>query len=111
MALEAARAELEQNELRWGNAAIVEGDWSDGQTQSLILDQLLQSQQKLFEAERVVVESEQELKLAQIDLKRATGTLLASCQGAPAENALPLIDEPTVVAPQPVELPLVPQLD
>lgn len=83
-AMKAARAELEQNEQRWENAAIVEGDWSDGQTQSLILDQLLLSQQKLLEAERVVVESEQETKLAQVNLKRATGTLLGFCKGIPS---------------------------
>lgn len=97
-AMAAAEAELKQNEMRWDNAAIVEGDWSDGQTQSLILDQLLISQQKLFDAERVVAESEQELKLAQVNLKRATGTLLGYCQGVspgltqPGDTTTPAAD-------------------
>lgn len=81
IAQETAEAELDRNMQRWESAAWVEGDWSDGQTQSLILDQLLASQQKLFEAERIVVESELELKLAQINLKRASGTLLGIAQG------------------------------
>lgn len=92
MAMSAATAELEQNELRWNNAAMIEGDWSDGQTQSLILDQLLASHQKQFDAERVVVESEQELKLAQVNLKRATGTLLGFCQGVPTQ----ISNQPTI---------------
>ncbi len=89
LALDAAAAELERNNLRWDTAPMVEGDWSDGQTQSLILDQLLASQQKLFEAERIVVESELELKLSQINLKRATGTLLGVGDVPASSTALP----------------------
>jgi len=88
IAMSASKNELEQLEVRWTNAALIEGDWSDGQTQSLILDQLLAAQQKQFDAERVVVESEQELKLSQVNLKRATGTLLGYCQGVPGQISI-----------------------
>jgi outer membrane protein TolC len=97
LALDAAVAELERNNLRWDTAPMVEGDWSDGQTQSLILDQLLASQQKLFEAERIVVESELELKLSQINLKRATGTLLGVGDLPAQSTALPALPAETPV--------------
>ncbi|MEZ6095159.1 MAG: TolC family protein [Pirellulaceae bacterium] len=74
--LDAAGFELEQNKKRWDAFALIQGDWSEGQTQSLVLDQLLISQQRLFNAQNVVVEAQTELKQAEVFLKRSMGTLM-----------------------------------
>ena len=80
VALSAAQAELDQVLARWDSFAIVEGDWSEGQTQSLLLDQLLAAQQKLTSSEAIVTESEKEVKSAQIGLRRSMGVLLTYYQ-------------------------------
>ena len=75
-AIEAARSDLEQNIRRWENFALVEGDFSDGQTPTTVLDQLLDSQERLAAAEMTAAQSQLELKLAEVALQRAMGTLL-----------------------------------
>ena len=75
-AIRAARADLAQFENRWDSFAFVEGDLADGQSPTTILDQLLDSQERLAFAEKAYVESEVELKIAEVALRRAMGTLL-----------------------------------
>ena len=75
-AIEAARADLEQNFRRWESFALIEGDIADGQTPTTILDQLLDSQERLTAAELVYTQSELELKSSEVALQRAMGTLL-----------------------------------
>jgi outer membrane protein TolC len=75
-AIEAARSDLEQNIRRWENFALVEGDFSDGQTPTTVLDQLLDSQERLSSSETIAAQSQLELKLAEVALQRAMGTLL-----------------------------------
>lgn len=76
VALDAALAELKQLEVRWDAFPLVEGDWFEGQTQSLLLDQLLAAQQKVTDHEREVTLAELEMKKAQINLKRSMGIVL-----------------------------------
>ena len=76
IALDAAWMELSQIQARWEAFPLIEGDWYEGQTQSLLLDQLLNAQQKVTEHEREVTNAEVEMKRAQIALKRAMGTVL-----------------------------------
>jgi len=76
IALDAAWMELSQVQARWEAFPLIEGDWYEGQTQSLLLDQLLNAQQKVTEHEREVTNAEVEMKRAQIALKRAMGTIL-----------------------------------
>jgi len=75
-AIEAARADLTQSRQRWQSFALVEGDLADGQTPTTVLDQLLDSQDRLTNAEFVFSQAELELKLAEVGLRRVTGTLL-----------------------------------
>ena len=75
-AIEAARADLEQNFRRWESFALVEGDLADGRTPTTILDQLLDSQERLASAELVFSQSELELKSSEVALLRTMGTLL-----------------------------------
>lgn len=75
-ALDAAWMELSQIQARWEAFPLIEGDWYEGQTQSLLLDQLLNAQQKVTEHEREVTRAEVEMKRAQIGLKRAMGIVL-----------------------------------
>jgi outer membrane protein TolC len=88
LSLEAANAELGQNEKRWETFALTEGDWSEGQTQSLILDQLLATQLKVVNAENIVARAEQELKSAQVFVRRSLGTLLECAR--PSELIAPI---------------------
>ena len=76
LAVAAAREDLTQNRKRWENFALLEGDLTEGQTPTLVLDQLLSSQQRLTDAELTYSRAIRELKLSQIGLRRATGTLL-----------------------------------
>ena len=76
LAVSAARLDLNQNHKRWENFALLEGDLTQGQTPTLVLDQLLDSQERLADAELTYSRAIRELKLAQIGLRRATGTLL-----------------------------------
>ena len=75
-AIIAARADLNQNETRWESFALVEGDIAEGVTPTTILDQLLDSQERLSQAEIVYAQAEQELKVAELALQRSMGTLL-----------------------------------
>ncbi|MEM9943404.1 MAG: TolC family protein [Planctomycetota bacterium] len=75
-AIRAAKLDLEQNQRRWESFALIEGDLSDGQTPTTILDQLLDSQERLAAAELVYSQSILELKTAEIALQNAMGTLL-----------------------------------
>ena len=75
-AIEAARADLDQNLRRWESFALIEGDLADGQTPTTVLDQLLDSQERLTSAELVFTQAELELKTAEIALQRSMGTLL-----------------------------------
>ena len=75
-AIVAARADLDQNQTRWESFALVEGDVAEGVTPTTILDQLLDSQERLSQAEIVYAQAEQELKVAELALQRSMGTLL-----------------------------------
>ena len=79
-AIKAARSDIKQNILRWENFALVEGDFADGQTPTTVLDQLLDSQERLSSAEGVAAQSQLELKIAEVALQRAMGTLLIQRQ-------------------------------
>ena len=76
LAVSAARLDLNQNHKRWENFALLEGDLTQGQTPTLVLDQLLDSQERLVNAEFTYSSAIRELKLSQIGLRRSTGTLL-----------------------------------
>jgi len=75
-AVVASRADLTQNEKRWESFALVEGDIAEGQSPTIVLDQLLDSQERLSQAENVFAEAEQGLKIAEVALQRIMGTLL-----------------------------------
>jgi len=75
-AISAARTDLLQNEARWNSFALIEGDLSEGQNPTTLLDQLLDAQQRLANAELTYSESLLEFKRAEVELKRATGQLL-----------------------------------
>ena len=75
-AILAARADVNQNERRWESFALIEGDIAEGVSPTTILDQLLDSQDRLSQAELVFAQSEQELKVAEVALQRSMGTLL-----------------------------------
>ncbi len=75
-AVVASRADLLQNQKRWESFALVEGDLTDGQSPTVVLDQLLDSQERLAQAENVFAEAEQGLKVAEVSLQRTMGTLL-----------------------------------
>ena len=55
---------------------MVEGDIAEGVNPTTILDQLLDSQERLSQSEVVYAQAEQELKVAEVALQRAMGTLL-----------------------------------
>ncbi len=76
LAVSAAKVDLNQNHQRWRNFALIEGDIAEGQTPTLILDQLLDSQQRLADAEFTYSQAIKELKISEVGLRRATGTLL-----------------------------------
>ena len=75
-AVVASRADLTQNEKRWESFALIEGDIAEGQSPTIVLDQLLDSQERLSQAENVFAEAEQGLKIAEVALQRIMGTLL-----------------------------------
>ena len=75
-AIEAAAIDREQNFRRWESFALIEGDIADGQTPTTVLDQLLDSQERLTAAELVYTQAELELKTAEVALQRTMGTLL-----------------------------------
>ena len=75
-AIVAARADLSQNENRWESFALVEGDIAEGVNPTTVLDQLLDSQERLSQAEIVYAQAELELKISEVALQRSMGTLL-----------------------------------
>lgn len=94
-AITAARADREQFQRRWESFALVEGDLADGQNPTTVLDQLLDSQDRLASVETIYVEAERELKVAEIALQRAMGTLLISENISTArgfEEDVPLVE-------------------
>ena len=74
--VEAAKLELIKNEKRWEAFALVEGDITEGLAPSNALDQLLDSQERLADAEYFYAKTEVEIKLAEVELQRAMGTLV-----------------------------------
>ncbi len=80
VAVDAARADLLQNEARWESFALIEGDLAEGQTPTTLLDQLLDAQQRLANAELTWSQAMMEFKIAEINLKRSMGTLLVYYQ-------------------------------
>jgi len=76
LAITAADADLEQNMRRWEVFGLLEGDLAEGQTPITMLDQVLNSQDRLVAAEMTYAGAELELKVAEISLQRAMGTLL-----------------------------------
>ena len=74
--IEAADADMQQQMARWETFALVEGDVGNGQTPTTILDQLLDSQERLNSAELIYSQALLELQLSMVALHRATGTLL-----------------------------------
>lgn len=93
-AIEAADSDMKQNIRRWENFALVEGDFADGQTPTTVLDQLLDSQERLAAAELVAAQSQLQLKVAEVALQREMGTLLIQRQIDPRraiENGTPKI--------------------
>ena len=75
-AIQAARLDMEQNEGRWEAFALVEGDIAEGQSPTIVLDRLLDSQERLAAAELVYAQAEMELKVAEVAMQRTMGTLL-----------------------------------
>jgi hypothetical protein len=65
---------------------LIEGDFADGQTPTTVLDQLLDSQERLANAELIAARSQMELKIAEVALQRAMGTLLTQKQIAPRRS-------------------------
>ncbi len=74
--IDAARADLVQNYKRWEAFAFIQGDLADGQTPTTVLDQLLDSQDRLANAELVYAQAEFELKVSELSVLRAMGSLL-----------------------------------
>jgi outer membrane protein TolC len=74
-AIAAGKAELDYQYQRWESFALIEGDFAEGQSPVTLLDQLLDSQQRLSNAEAIYSQSELEFKRAQLALQRATGTI------------------------------------
>jgi len=75
-ALQAAREDLQQHRQRWETFGLVEGDIVNGFSAATALDQLLTSQQRLADAEQVYAQAIVDLKVAEVVLRKATGTLL-----------------------------------
>ncbi len=109
ISIEAAQQDLKQQEQRFQNFAIIEGDLGDGQNPTIVLDQLLDAQERLTSAENIYSQSILELQVASIALNRATGTLLmheqvsferSSDEAAPAlqlfqtGSSQPVFDQP-----------------
>jgi outer membrane protein TolC len=76
IAIEAARADLQQQSRRWELFGLVEGDFAEGQNPVILLNQVLDAQERLSAAELIYAQAELELKIAEVGLQRAMGTLL-----------------------------------
>lgn len=101
LAVSAARIDLNQNHKRWQNFALIEGDIAEGQTPTLVLDQLLDSQQRLADAEFTYSQALKELKVSEVGLRRATGTLLIAKEIQVTKERLS--DQPTLRVHRPME--------
>ncbi len=86
-AIRAAQLDLQQNLERWDAFALVEGDIAEGQTPTTVLDQLLDSQERLTAAELVYAQAELELKTSEVELQAAMGTLLIRHEINPTATA------------------------
>ncbi len=75
-AISASLLDLEQNQARWESFGLVEGDLAEGQTPTTLLDQLLDAQQRLTNSELTFSQALLEFKIAEIQLKKASGNLL-----------------------------------
>jgi outer membrane protein TolC len=76
VSIQAAHQDLIQQARRFEEFALIEGDLSDGRSPTTILDQLLDSQERLTSAENLYAQTMLEYQVASIALSRATGTLL-----------------------------------
>ena len=76
VSIQAAYADVQQQQIRWESFGLVEGDVGNGQTPTTILDQLLDAQQRLNNAELSYSQTLLELQVSVVGLHRATGTLL-----------------------------------
>lgn len=76
VSIEASQADLEQQASRWEQFGLVEGDFSEGQNPVILLNQVLDAQERLAAAELIYAQSDLELKVSQIALQRTMGTLL-----------------------------------
>ncbi len=76
IAILAAIDDLIHQNKRWEAFALVEGDAIDGQNPTLLLNQLLDSQERLAAAELIFAQAEFEIKAAEVGLYRTMGTLL-----------------------------------
>jgi len=76
VSIEAAQMDLAQQQQRWESIALIEGDVGDGNSPTIILDQLLDSQDRLAAAELRYSQALFELQIALVALHRASGTLL-----------------------------------
>ena len=86
-AIVAARADMTQNLKRWEAFGLVEGDLADGQSPVTILDQVLDSQERLTAAELIYAQAELELKISEVGLQRTMGTLLVELNIDPHAEA------------------------
>ncbi len=75
-AIIASRADLQQNYQRWEAFGLVEGDLADGQNPTTLLNQVLDSQERLAAAELIYAQAELDLKNSETALQRTMGTLL-----------------------------------
>lgn len=75
-AMQAAEMDLIQHERRWESFGLVEGDLTSGLTASTALNQLLDAQDRLANAELAYTQSIIDYKLAESALKKADGSLL-----------------------------------
>ena len=85
-AIEKVLLELKQQQVAWDTNASLRGDTLDGQNGSLRLDQLLETQNRLSDAESKFVESQYNFKIAQLELRQAMGTLLETARVMPVKN-------------------------
>ena len=76
ISIEAASQDLSQQVRRFETFALIEGDLVEGQSPTVMLNQLLDAQDRLLTAEGVYSRTMFDLQVAYIALSRATGTLL-----------------------------------
>ena len=74
--IEAAAADLRQQQKRWETFALIEGDVGEGRTPTTVLDQLLDSQERLNSTELVYSQALLELQVSVVSLNRVSGRLL-----------------------------------